>query len=356
MPKQILFDEQARLAMQRGVDKLANAVKVTLGPRGKTVVLDRSYGAPTITKDGVTVAKEIELEDKFENLGAELVKEVASKTNDVAGDGTTTATVLAQSMIREGLRALGSGVNAGDIKRGTAVPDANLGMDHVGLPEQMLWQMYDKLVVARLVRTGYPALDARERVNKKDPVAREALLAETKERPVLINRAPTLHRWSIVAAHPVPVQGKTIRVNPFIEKGMNLDYDGDTLQVHVPVTQDAIEEAKHMTLSNMLLSDQTRRKLMAFPQHEAIIGFTHASKAGTPTGPAKKFKTEEEAIAAWRKGALQLTDHIEIEDKSAVKKAAWVSDAEVLAALQEGREATPDLLATTLCWLESDDA
>jgi DNA-directed RNA polymerase beta' subunit len=163
--------------------------------------------------------------------------------------------------------------------RGTAVPDANLGMDHVGLPEQMLWQMYDKLIVARLVRTGYPALDARERVNKKDHVAREALLAETKERPVLINRAPTLHRWSIVAAHPVPVQGKTIRVNPFIEKGMNLDYDGDTLQVHVPVTHDAIEEARHMTLSNMLLSDQSRRKLMAFPQHEAIIGFTHASTA-----------------------------------------------------------------------------
>lgn len=118
MAKQILFDEQARLAMQRGVDKLANAVKVTLGPKGKTVVIDRSYGSPTITKDGVTVAKDIELEDKFENLGAELVKEVASKTNDVAGDGTTTATLLAQSMIREGLRALGSGVNAGDIKRG----------------------------------------------------------------------------------------------------------------------------------------------------------------------------------------------------------------------------------------------
>lgn len=104
--------------MQRGVDKLANAVKVTLGPKGKTVVLDRSYGAPTITKDGVTVAKDIELDDKFENLGAELVKEVASKTNDVAGDGTTTATLLAQSMIREGLRALGSGVNSDDIKRG----------------------------------------------------------------------------------------------------------------------------------------------------------------------------------------------------------------------------------------------
>ena len=239
--------------------------------------------------------------------------------------------------------------------RGTAVPDANLGMDHVGLPEQMLWQMYDKLVVARLVRTGYPALDARERVNKKDPVAREALLMETKERPVLINRAPTLHRWSIVAAHPVPVQGKTIRVNPFIEKGMNLDYDGDTLQVHVPVGQEAIEEAKHMTLSNMLLSDQTRRKLMAFPQHEAVIGFTHASKVTAATGPAKKFKTADDAIAAWRRGEIDLNSHIEIEKPAKVASSDFVSDHEVLAALDEGRVPAPDLLDAALCWLVSDD-
>jgi DNA-directed RNA polymerase subunit beta' len=137
---------------------------------------------------------------------------------------------------------------------------------------------------------------------------------------------------------------------------MNLDYDGDTLQVHVPVTHDAIEEARHMTLSNMLLSDQSRRKLMAFPQHEAIIGFTHASKANSPTGPAKTFKTQEEAIAAWRQGELQLTDHVEIEDKDSVKKAVWASDTETLNALREGREATPDLLATTLCWWENTDA
>jgi DNA-directed RNA polymerase subunit beta' len=200
--------------------------------------------------------------------------------------------------------------------RGTAVPDANLGMDHVGIPEAMLWGMYDKLVVARLIRMGYPALDAREKVMKKDPAAREALMQETRERPVLINRAPTLHRWSIVAAHPIPVGGKTIRVNPFIEKGMNLDYDGDTLQVHVPITPQAIEDTRHMTLSNMLLADQTRDKLMAFPQHEAIIGFTHASKA-VGTGPVHRFPTSEAAIAAWKRGELRLTDNIEIDGATA---------------------------------------
>src|SRR5512143_3057567 len=97
--KELLFDEEARRGLERGVNKVADAVKVTLGPRGRNVVLDKKWGAPTITKDGVTVAKEIELKDPFENQGAQLVREVASKTNDVAGDGTTTATVLAQSMV-----------------------------------------------------------------------------------------------------------------------------------------------------------------------------------------------------------------------------------------------------------------
>src|SRR3990167_1102249 len=118
MPKQIIFNTEARDRMRTGVNKLANAVKVTLGPKGRNVVLDKGFGAPTITKDGVTVAKEIELEDKFENIGAELVKEVASKTSDVAGDGTTTATVLAQSMINEGLKNVTAGANPMAIKRG----------------------------------------------------------------------------------------------------------------------------------------------------------------------------------------------------------------------------------------------
>ncbi|VAX05449.1 Heat shock protein 60 family chaperone GroEL, partial [hydrothermal vent metagenome] len=116
--KEVKFGTDARNAMLRGVDVLANAVKVTLGPKGRNVVLDKSFGAPRITKDGVTVAKEIELEDKFENMGAQLVREVASKTNDNAGDGTTTATVLAQAIVKEGAKAVAAGMNPMDLKRG----------------------------------------------------------------------------------------------------------------------------------------------------------------------------------------------------------------------------------------------
>ncbi len=116
--KQIAYDDQARGAIKRGVDKLANAVKVTLGPKGRNVVIDRGFGSPIITKDGVTVAKEIELADKYENVGAELVKEVASRTNDVAGDGTTTATVLAQAIVHEGLKNVTAGANPMGLKRG----------------------------------------------------------------------------------------------------------------------------------------------------------------------------------------------------------------------------------------------
>jgi chaperonin GroEL len=118
MAKEIKFNEDARRSMLRGVDTLANAVKVTLGPKGRNVVLDKKYGSPLITNDGVTIAKEIELEDKFENMGAKLVSEVASQTNDVAGDGTTTATVLAQAMIQEGLKNVASGANPVGVRRG----------------------------------------------------------------------------------------------------------------------------------------------------------------------------------------------------------------------------------------------
>ena len=118
MPKQIVFDMVARAALKRGVDTLANAVKVTLGPKGRNVIIEKKFGSPTVTKDGVTVVKEIELEDKLENVGAQMLKEVASKTSDVAGDGTTTATVLAQSIIRSGMKSVTAGANPMDLKRG----------------------------------------------------------------------------------------------------------------------------------------------------------------------------------------------------------------------------------------------
>src|SRR5438105_10755459 len=116
--KEVKFSVDARDKMLRGVDILAHAVRVTLGPKGRNVVLDKSWGAPRSTKDGVTVAKEIELDDKFENLGAQLIREVASKTNDAAGDGTTTATVLAQAIVVEGLKSVAAGMNPMDLKRG----------------------------------------------------------------------------------------------------------------------------------------------------------------------------------------------------------------------------------------------
>src|SRR5947209_12136387 len=116
--KEIRFSTDARDRLLRGIDTLNNAVKVTLGPKGRNVVIDKSYGAPRITKDGITVAKEIELSDKFENMGAQMVREVASKTNDLAGDGTTTATVLAAAIVREGVKAVAAGLNPMDLRRG----------------------------------------------------------------------------------------------------------------------------------------------------------------------------------------------------------------------------------------------
>uniref|UniRef100_UPI00292EF774 TCP-1/cpn60 chaperonin family protein n=1 Tax=Clavibacter michiganensis TaxID=28447 RepID=UPI00292EF774 len=118
MAKILKFDEDARRALERGVNKLADTVKVTIGPKGRNVVIDKKFGAPTITNDGVTIAREVEAEDPYENLGAQLVKEVATKTNDIAGDGTTTATVLAQALIREGAKAVAAGMNPMDLKRG----------------------------------------------------------------------------------------------------------------------------------------------------------------------------------------------------------------------------------------------
>src|ERR671912_2170772 len=121
MPNMIAFDESARRALESGMNQLADAVRVTLGPKGRNVVLDKKWGAPTITNDGVSIAKEIDLEDPYEKIGAELVKEVAKKTDDVAGDGTTTATVLAWSLVHEGLRNVAAGANPMNLKRGIEI-------------------------------------------------------------------------------------------------------------------------------------------------------------------------------------------------------------------------------------------
>src|SRR5574344_107533 len=146
MAKEIKFDEEARRALERGVNALADAVKVTLGPKGRNVVLDKKYGSPTITNDGVTIARDIELEDPFENMGAQLVKEVATKTNDIAGDGTTTATILAQAVVHEGMKNVAAGANPMGIKRGIeravdAAVEALKGMSRPIESEQSIAQV-----------------------------------------------------------------------------------------------------------------------------------------------------------------------------------------------------------------------
>ena len=145
MSKIIAYDETARRALERGMNQLADAVKVTLGPRGRNVVLEKKWGAPTITNDGVSIAKEIELEDPYEKIGAELVKEVAKKTDDVAGDGTTTATVLAQALVKEGLRNVAAGANPMALKRGIEAAVASVSAALLALAKDVETSRADRL-------------------------------------------------------------------------------------------------------------------------------------------------------------------------------------------------------------------
>lgn len=195
--------------------------------------------------------------------------------------------------------------------RGTVVPDNTLGMDEVGIPTDMLWSMYDKLLISNLVRKGHSALDAEKFVKERHPVAQTEMQKELQERPVFINRAPTLHRYNVVAAFPKMVAGKTIRVNPFVERAQNLDYDGDTMQVHVPLGAKAVEEARGLTLSNLLYSDKSKNDLLVFPQHEAIMGLAHASAVDDKNAPVK-FKTEADAMQAYRSGRINLGTRVKI--------------------------------------------
>jgi DNA-directed RNA polymerase beta subunit len=197
--------------------------------------------------------------------------------------------------------------------RGTIAPDGSLGMDEVGIPEEMLWGMFSKFILTRLVRRGFPAVQANEMVEKRHPAARDALLAEIAERPVMVNRAPSLHRYNIVGAYAVPTPGKTIRVNPFIEKGMNADYDGDTFQVHAPVLHAAVHEVKQMTLSNLLFGDRSRDDLMIAPTMEAVLGMHLATQPAKAGGKVHRFKTKADAMSAYNRGEITLQDHVEIK-------------------------------------------
>jgi DNA-directed RNA polymerase beta subunit len=195
--------------------------------------------------------------------------------------------------------------------RGTAAPDPSLGMDEVGLPEEMMWSMYHPFLVKNLVGKGYPALRAREEVEGRTMTARQELLRESNTRPVILNRAPSLHRFNMLSAYPTPIMGKTIRVSPFIEEGMNLDYDGDAMQVYLPASQGALADAKKMTTSNNLFSDTGRDSLLALPKHEALAGLVKGGLAKSK-GSTTKFETGRKALEAYRRGEIGLNSNIEV--------------------------------------------
>jgi DNA-directed RNA polymerase subunit beta' len=189
--------------------------------------------------------------------------------------------------------------------RATATPDNTLNMDQIGLPEDMIWQTYAKFIMRGLIGQGYAPLKANEMVEERHPAAKSILEAEIQKRPVFVNRAPSLHKHNFVAAYPVPVKGQSLRVNPFMEQGQNLDYDGDTMQIHVPIGDKAVNEAQNLVLSKLLFGDKNRDDLMVFPQHEAILGTYLATSKMEDTKP-RKYKTKEEAMAAYRRGEITL--------------------------------------------------
>lgn len=199
--------------------------------------------------------------------------------------------------------------------RATIAPDPTLSMDEIGVPEGMLWGMYSKFVIGRLVKRGYSALDAQKMVEDKSPIAREELINESKERPVMVNRAPSLHRFNVVGAYPKIIQGKTLRLNPFAEKGMNADYDGDALQIHAPVTPGGVEDVKKMTLSNLIFADKRPGVLNISPDMESVLGLHRATQAPS-NKPIKHFESQEAALAAYHRGEISLNDPIEIKGKN----------------------------------------
>jgi len=171
-----------------------------------------------------------------------------------------------------------------------------------------------------LVRRGYTATEAQKMVDDKTAIAREELVHEAKERPVMVNRAPSLHRFNIIGAYPKIIEGKTLKLNPFAEKGTNSDYDGDAMQVHAPVTPGGVEDVKKMTLSNLIFSDKRPGQLNIAPEMESVLGL-HRATQNTPTSNATRFfESHQEALAAYHGGEIGLHDKVEIKTPAAKRR------------------------------------
>jgi DNA-directed RNA polymerase beta' subunit len=199
--------------------------------------------------------------------------------------------------------------------RATISPDTSLGLDEVGLPEKAAWEMYKPFIVRRLAQMGYSPLDAQEAVKEHSTVAAKILQDEMENRPVVVNRAPTLWRHGVIAAKPLLRDGKNLRINSLWEKGLNADYDGDAMQIHLPVSEEAVAEAKRFFPSKQLFSDKKKGDLIMAPTNEPIIGLYKATAnlgTGSGAGRVHKFKNVDEAWKAYYAGKLKMTDYVDI--------------------------------------------
>ncbi|MEO0271599.1 MAG: hypothetical protein ABIM30_00700 [candidate division WOR-3 bacterium] len=199
--------------------------------------------------------------------------------------------------------------------RATITPNPQLHMDEIEVPESMLWTMFEPFIMRRLVQKGIKPTQAKEMIKNKHPTARDALNIELKTRPVIYNRAPSLHRFNLIAGWAKPTSGKSFSISPHVEGGLNADFDGDTFQIHVPVTPKAVEDARSILPSNLFWGDKNRADLMMLPKHEAVWGLYRASVVDNKNKPTKVFKNKEEVYQAWKRGEVDLGDRIEIKEK-----------------------------------------
>ncbi len=196
--------------------------------------------------------------------------------------------------------------------RATITPNPQLHMDEIEVPEDMLWTMYEPFITRNLVKKGFKPIDTKKMIEERHTQAREALNQEIKTRPVIYNRAPSLHRFNVIAGWAKPTSGKSFGISPHVEGGLNADYDGDTFQIHVPVTQQGIEDAKSMLPSNLFWGDKNRSDLMMLPKHEATWGIYRASISDNKNKPVKNFKNKEEVYQAWKRGEIDIGDRVKI--------------------------------------------
>ena len=271
--------------------------------------------------DALKQAKSLGLPDSdVQNMRKHLSQSVSA----IAGLAPPVTPKLAQSQVKGVVNTI-SGTKEGYFMgklvkkrlnltgRATVAPDPSLGMDEIGLPEEMAWDMYTPFVTRRMVQRGFSALDAKDKIKNRDPMAREELVRETNLRPIMVNRAPTWHKHGLVGAKPKLIAGKTIQVNPFMEKGMGMDYDGDTVQIHLPASQGAIADTKKMFVSKNVFNEVTRDKALAMPAMEAIAGMHIATTSSKSKKRSKTFNTQGDAMQAYRRGEISLSDPVVIK-------------------------------------------